>query len=500
MTGPLPDHDYKRIASSPGGQEAVISESLAGREMRHLYFGDFSVEIDASGCRALFRGNDPVGLSDLPREVLFVLLKHRPRPVAAKMMLKELWHPGANPSNVAKQVKALRLELGDEQSGRYIRTLKKEGYAFVMPVTESRVAEKAIAAPQPREDYRRVEHTPIAAVSPSSGTAGSISIAEWRLAKEKLIKDFAGSCLHDLELLEEATEECDGRIRLITDVKHLQLDGRFPHEPIFVPPRGIAVGQGAAMGGPDPQIASITADLIRYSKGTPVVVNVGSYAPACISVLQSLRRRYGLQLRSDFDGLSGRQQILQLFHNDEADFLLAPHAPFLLVGDHGARDYRRVTPVHAYQQYGLQAPGPAKGRRRKLLIYKGGYPEEQLMAHVGIPTSAEPEIVTSLETLITKVHGLASGDMVIAWEPLASGLESKHQYRRFAEYRCWVSLFCHKRWQRGSLRTLKSQFVRLFTSEWMHCRRNREWAIECLGVELKALEFFTAGSGLGPNT
>ncbi len=50
----------------------------------------------------------------------------------------------------------------------------------------------------------------------------------------------------------------------------------------------------------------------------------------------------------------------------------------------------------------------------------------------------------------------------------------------------------------GALRALKDQFSRLFSSEWMYCRRNREWALECLGVELKALEYFTAGSGLGP--
>src|SRR4051812_16461667 len=105
--------------------------------MRQLFFGEFSAELDESGCRALFHGANPVGLSDLPREVLFVLLRHRPRPVTGKSLLRELWPSGANPSNVAKQVRTLRTELGDGQAGRYIRTLKKEGYAFVMPVTES---------------------------------------------------------------------------------------------------------------------------------------------------------------------------------------------------------------------------------------------------------------------------------------------------------------------------------------------------------------------------
>jgi len=85
---------------------------------------------------------------------------------------------------------------------------------------------------------------------------------------------------------------------------------------------------------------------------------------------------------------------------------------------------------------------------------------------------------------------------VIAWEPLASGLESEREFKRLAEFRCWLSLYCHKRWQRGALRALKNQFDELFASEWNYCRKNREWAIECLAVELTALEFFAAASGL----
>ena len=92
--------------------------------------------------------------------------------------------------------------------------------------------------------------------------------------------------------------------------------------------------------------------------------------------------------------------------------------------------------------------------------------------------------------------GLAAGDMVIAWEPLATGLESKQEFRRLAEFKCWLSLYCHKRWQRGAMRALRDQFRQLFISEWIYCRNNRDWALECLAVELRALEFFAASSGL----
>ena len=456
--------------------------------MRQLYFGEFSAELDESSCQGLFRGHEPVALSDVPRRVLFILLEHRPRPVTAKTLLNELWHVGANPSNVAKQVRALRVAMGDEHApGTYIRTVNKEGYAFVMPVTEASATHIA---------------TVVASVSTSFGAeAGSLSRQEWRLAQDKLVKDFQGSCLHDLELLYDAIEECDGRMRLIATHKRLRLHARFAHESVLVPPRRRGKGRGAPRLAtpeqPDRETAARAAELIRYSTTGPIVVNVGSYAPACIAVLQSLRRRYGLQVRADTEDLSGRQQVLRLAHDDEADFVLAPHAPVVMVAEQHARDYRWMTPIHAYQQAVLRRPGPVRGRRRKLLVYKGGSPEEQLMAQVGIPSSAEPEMVGSLEKLLEKVEALDPGDMVIAWEPLASGLASRRDFRRLAEFRCWLSLYCHKRWQRGAMRTLKNQFSQLFASEWIHCRTNREWAVECLAVELRALEFFAASSGLG---
>jgi hypothetical protein len=326
-------------------------------------------------------------------------------------------------------------------------------------------------------------------VSTWGDAAGVLSRREWRLACQKLENDFRGSCLHDLELLYEAIEECDDRVRLIADTKRLRLVDRFTHDAPVLPRRRLASGSEA-------ETATRAADLIRYSRQTPIVVNVGSYTPSCISVFQSLRRRFGLEVRADSDDLSGKQQILRLAYDDEADFLLAPHAPVLLVGDYRALDYRWMTPVHSYEQIVLRAPGRARGRKRRLLVYKGGSPEEQLIARVGIPSSADSEMIGSLDRLLAAVRALDGGDMVVAWEPLATGLEAKQEFKRIAEFRCWLSLYCHKRWQRGALRPLKRHFKELFVSEWIYCRRNRDWAAECLAVELKALEYFAASSGL----
>jgi Transcriptional regulatory protein, C terminal len=456
-------------------------------DMHRLYFGEFWAEVDEAGCHGVFRDHEPLALSDVPRKVLFLLLQQHPRPVVAKDLMSELWHPGANPSNVAKQVRALRSALGDEGTQRYIRTLNKEGYAFVMPVADTPAGAGTGAGFERFAGGGRFESGPAA----SWDAAPRVGI-EWPLAQEKLLKDFRGSCLHDVELLSEAIEECEARIQLLTEHRRVRAESRSLREPLFVPPRDAWSSSPAV----NPELASRASALVEYCKTAPLIINVGSYNAACIAVLQSLRRRFGLETRTDFQALSGRQQVLQLHNEEGTDFLFAPHVPVLLVGDRGTLDYRRLTPVHSYEQVLLQKNGSAKGRKRRLLVYKGGYPEEQLLARAAIPVSAEPELVGSLEKLLEKAQDLAPGDMVIAWQPLASGLESKNTFTRHGEYRCWVSLYCHKRWQRGALRTLKDQFLRLFASEWAYCRWNTDWAIECLGIEPTALESFTAGSGL----
>jgi DNA-binding winged helix-turn-helix (wHTH) protein len=486
-----PELDHARVMRAPGPPAARPEH-----QRRQLYFGEFSAELDASDCSGLFRGNEPVGLSDVPRKVLFLLLQERPRPVLAKSLMDALWHPGANASNVAKQVKALRVAMGDERVQAYIRTVKKEGYAFVMPVMES-PASSAVAGAQRRPDGTpRVELVPGGGAD--DGARASPSRNGWRLATAKMVDDFRGSCLHDLERLEEAIEACHSRVRLLVSRKRLHLPSWFAQDPAFVPPRRTARLRGAPPEEPDPETRSSLAPLVAYSRASPIVVNVGAYSPACLAVLQSLRRRYGLDVRSDFENLSGRQQVLALRHDDEADFLFAPHGPVLLVGEGRALDYRWVTPIYEYEQIVFQAPGTPRGRIRKLLVYRGGSPEEQLISGVGIPRSAEPEMIGSLERLIKSVPQLSPGDMVIAWQPLASGLESRHRLRRIADFRCWISLYCHKRWQRGALRHLKSQFTQLFAREWIFAMQNLDWATECLALELRAVEFFAAGSGLDP--
>ncbi|MET0794341.1 MAG: winged helix-turn-helix domain-containing protein, partial [Polyangiaceae bacterium] len=222
--------------------------------MQRLYFGEFWAEVDEGRCYGVFRDHEPVALSDVPRKVLFALLQQHPRPVVAKELLSALWRPGANASNIAKQVRALRLALGDDDDQRYIRTLNKEGYAFVMPIANT---------PPPMSSavgIQRLNENQLEVTAREYLAAGPIQGPEWRLAREKLANDFRGSCLHDLELLSEAMAECEQRIQLLTEHRRVRAEGRSVHEPLFVPSRAAWSSPGV-----DPEVASRAAKLIEYS-------------------------------------------------------------------------------------------------------------------------------------------------------------------------------------------------------------------------------------------
>lgn len=467
---------------------------------RRLHFGAFVAEVGDDGSQELLRGGEPVQLYSLTRKVLFVLLRERPYPVSRTALEREVWAGEiVDVSSVPQHVLRLRRLLGDAPPYTLVRTVGKRGFAFVMPVEESLVRDAPESARMGAAERLRLDAPAIASAEPGTTVGDAISDEGWRVASEKLVRDFAGSCLHDAELREEATEDCDRKVRLIARRRRIRLDGRFPRRPIVIPPPRMIGGRWARSDEPDPAVASRARDLIRHSTTAPLVVNVGSYNVACIAVLQSLHRRYGLHLSNIFEDLNGRRQVRRLAADDEADFLFTPHAPFLLEAEGHALAYRRVTPVHAHDLCVLRKRGRGMGRARKVLVYRRGTTEEQFMARAGIPASAEPEMIGSLPTLIARARDLAPGDMVIAWEPLASGLESDHSLERIADYRSWVSLFCHRRWQQGPLAVLRAQFEQLFASEWTYCKGNRDWAVQCLAAESWALRFFAAGSALGPD-
>ncbi len=99
-----------------------------------VVFGPY--RLDSRG-KSLFRGGVPVGLSPYEFEVLHLLVR-RPNVVLLKdVLIRAGWQDTAVCDNsLEKLVNKLRRHLDADDLERHIRTVPRQGYQFVAPVTE----------------------------------------------------------------------------------------------------------------------------------------------------------------------------------------------------------------------------------------------------------------------------------------------------------------------------------------------------------------------------
>ena len=318
-------------------------------------------------------------------------------------------------------------------------------------------------------------------------------------AIDKLNRDFDGSCLQHLADWRRA----DGQSRLAMSVmmvgKKLRAGGRIPNdEEIVIPIPYLVGGRPPTAEEPDLKMRSAVTPLLEHCRRNRVVFNCGAYKPACLAVLTSLRRRYGLELTLTYEDITGGEQVRRLARDDETDYLVAPHGPFLMLGSGCARDYCRITPIHTFEQVVMEQRGRRGSGRKKLLIVANASPEEQLLTSKCGSDTTDLIFVEGIDELCKHIQtGLEPGDRIVAWDPFRHGMNRNGSWQEVGEpYQVWQTLFCHKRWRTGSLVPLKEQMKRLFLSEWQFCSNNRTWAEECLLDHPNFLLYFGKGTGL----
>jgi Tol biopolymer transport system component/DNA-binding winged helix-turn-helix (wHTH) protein len=137
-----------------------------GKELPIYRFGDVVVDV---GRMAVSRGGTPLDIEPKAFDVLRFLLEHRERLVTKDELLDAVWHDTFVTPNVLTRIVAqLRKALGDDaQEARYIETVPKRGYRFIVPVTVAGPpVAAAIAAPAPV-----LTDTPVTAPRPRRGGA-----------------------------------------------------------------------------------------------------------------------------------------------------------------------------------------------------------------------------------------------------------------------------------------------------------------------------------------
>jgi DNA-binding winged helix-turn-helix (wHTH) protein len=102
-----------------------------------LRFCGCTLDVEA---RRLFRGSDELHLSPKAFETLRTLVENRPRAMSKAELLSRVW-PDVIVSEVslARVVNEIRERLGDDRTGRIVRTVHSHGYAFVAEI-EDRVS------------------------------------------------------------------------------------------------------------------------------------------------------------------------------------------------------------------------------------------------------------------------------------------------------------------------------------------------------------------------
>ena len=217
--------------------------------------------------------------------------------------------------------------------------------------------------------------------------------------REKLIKDFQGSCLHDIELLEEAIEECDSRMRLIASHRHLQLDDRLRTSGVQVPRRSTASGPWPAPDEPDAaaRVESSGAGPVRQTAPRSWSTSA-PYAPACIAVLAEPPPPVRARCARRLPGPDGATADPSAAPRRRGRFPARAARP-VPAGWRSSRALLSLDDAGARVRAGRACERPARrgGAGTSFWSTKDGSPEEQVMARAGIPASADPEIVVSLE-------------------------------------------------------------------------------------------------------
>src|SRR5687768_5713709 len=103
------------------------------------YLYEFESFLLDAGSRILLKGGAIVRLTPKAFDTLLVLVQHGPQLVDKDRLRKEVWPDSyVDEGSLSRNIYELRKVLGDDSTGaRYIETISKRGYRFVVPVKVS---------------------------------------------------------------------------------------------------------------------------------------------------------------------------------------------------------------------------------------------------------------------------------------------------------------------------------------------------------------------------
>jgi len=148
-------------------------------------FGPFELDADD---RLLTHEGEIVPLTPKALDTLLILVERKGHVVSKDELLERVWPDSfVEQNNLAQNVSALRKALGEKEGGpRYIDTVPKRGYRFLVPVTERIVPKPGTSDPNPTHNRRATDtDATAAATATATGAAGMASDAASATAGEQ---------------------------------------------------------------------------------------------------------------------------------------------------------------------------------------------------------------------------------------------------------------------------------------------------------------------------
>jgi hypothetical protein len=216
-------------------------------------------------------------------------------------------------------------------------------------------------------------------------------------------------------------------------------------------------------------------EAATHRLGRRIQVNCASIFVGAAAALKGLRSE-GTPVDLTFRERTGREQAIALRTKPTADYVVTASAPFLLDHSSGIKLYRRAFEICTGYQCILRRKGKRKAKPT-IWIYPMSTAELQLQfikkqarAGENLPfTNFDEQEIVSVADFANYERFLEPGDMMIAWQPLASQLLlDKNLFRvRGSDFHYTISMFYHESWDSHPLlRAALLAFKEAFIAEW----------------------------------
>jgi hypothetical protein len=230
-----------------------------------------------------------------------------------------------------------------------------------------------------------------------------------------------------------------------------------------------------------------------------VRVGCSSVCAATVAILRDLSARFAnLGVRFDVvcDEINGRSFFDSLRADCELDFAVGPLEALVLSDEDHRLPLRLLGPLFGERQHVFVSTKKRIGFRSGAWVFDRSSAKFQYYLGLGIPRSAQEQSFDNARTVPELVESIPAGDMIIAWDPLASVLTRRKDYAivHQSDYVVHFVLLGNLRVFRKNLFPL-NDFLAVFVAEWRRRQRHQTGLVAVLRRDQRFMEAFALGAG-----